>query len=171
MNELKPPSEKQKEWLGLVFLLLVLVPVELFCAAAAFETLGDIDCSLYWLIVIGGNGLVLLLAIWRRFAAVVLAVALALAVIPYQLLLVHRLWQVQNEAARIVGYAYETKIQTGDYPADLGGYEYQTPATRKYIQGYHVDKKHGGFLLVYCVGTESTSHWYSPKDGWSYYPD
>ena len=155
----------------LMLLLLLLVPVELLCAQAAFETLGEIDSGLYWVVTIGGNCAVILVAIRSRTVAATLAVLLGLAIIPYQIVLMHRHARVQAEASRIVAYAYETKANTGRYPMDLSEYSYQHPETSKFIQGYYTGPQQGGFQVVYRVGTKSTSHRYSPKDGWSYYPD
>ncbi len=36
---------------------------------------------------------------------------------------------------------------------------------------YRIDPSYGGFMLSWYVGTPDTSHWYSPKTGWGYYPD
>ena len=101
------------------------------------------------------------MAIGSRKVALALALLLGLAIVPYQLVLVRRHSLVRAEAAQIVTYAYETKVSTGAYPASLDGYAFNRPATRKYIQGYHVGEHYGGFQVMYRVGTESTSHWYS----------
>ncbi|MFC1805706.1 hypothetical protein ACFL09_01840 [Planctomycetota bacterium] len=163
--------ELMRESALLGLLLLLLVPVELLCAQAAFETIGEISRGLYWVLAIAGNCVVILTAVRSRAVAGTLALLLGLAIIPYEIVLMHRHARVQTEAARIVAYAYETKLDTGEYPTDLSGYVYEHPETSRFIQGYHAGSQHGGFQVVYRVGTESTSHWYSPKDGWSYYPD
>ena len=155
----------------LVLLLLVVVPVELICAKAAYETLGEVASVFYWIVVVGGNVLVVGLAVGSRYVAGTLALLVGLAIIPYQVVLMDRLSCVQAEAARIVAYAYETKLRTGVYPADLSEYTYAQPRMREYIQRYQMGLHHGGFELMYRVGTETTSHWYSPREGWMYYPD
>ena len=104
-------------------------------------------------------------------AAALGAVTLALAIIPLQLMLGHRVLRVQAEASRIVAHVYEQRLATGEYPVDLADYEYRDPTTRKYVQLYAADESAGGFLLAFRVGTENTSHTYSPDVGWSYYPD
>jgi len=152
-------------------LMALLVPVEVMCAQAAFETIGDITSYLYWVLVIVGNCVVILTAVGSRTLAGTLALLLGLAIIPYQIALVRRHARVQTEAARIVAYAYETKVQTGEYPQDLSGYTYRDPKMSRFIQRYEASPESGGFRVVYRVGTETTSHWYSPKDGWLYYPD
>ena len=42
--------------------------------------------------------------------------------IPYQVRLMIRLYQVQAEAARIVAFAYETERTTGQFPGTLSKY-------------------------------------------------
>ena len=155
----------------LALLLVVLVPVELICAAAAYETIGEVASAFYWFIIILGNGVVLVVALGSRAIAGTLALLVGLMIIPYQVVLMDRLSRIQTEAARIVAYAYETRLRTGAYPADLTGYTYADPPMRKFIQHYERSSWNGGFQLTYFVGTETASHWYSPDEGWMYYPD
>jgi hypothetical protein len=161
--------KKVETWL-FVLLLGVLVPLEIFCAYLAYETLGQVVSALYFLAV-GINLVFILLAVRSRSLAALGVVALALVIIPYQLLLGQRLVRVQAEAARIVSFAYEQKIATGEYPPDLASYTFYDPEMEKYVQDYQVDASLGGFVVFYRVGTETTSHSYSPRYGWGYYPD
>lgn len=158
-------------WL-LAALILLLALLEAASVYAAYHTLGEIARLLYGLIAAAGNLGVLLLARRKRRAAALAALLLALAVVPYQAALAVRLHRVQGEAARIVAYAYEQRLQTGAYPADLTGYPFHDAAMRPFIQGYQRNEAEcGGFCLFYRVGAESTSHSYSPRNGWGYYPD
>ena len=51
-------------------------------------------------------------------------------------------------------------------------YDFRAAAVRPFIQSYARNETDcGGFCLFYRVGTESTSHSYSPRNGWGYYPD
>lgn len=151
-------------------LMAVLVPLEIGCAYLTFETLGEVTSSLYFLAT-GANLLFILWAIRSPTAAAVGALILGLLIIPYQLVLGDRLIRVQDEAARIVGYVYEQRLEGGEFPTDLAGYKFHDPAIQPYIQSYRRDKSVGGFSLYYRVGTVTTSHGYTPQHGWSYYPD
>jgi hypothetical protein len=153
-----------------VLLVLVLVPIELACAYLAYETIGEITSMLYFLAV-GLNLIFLIVAIWYPRAGALGALLLALAIVPYQLVLGDRLVRVQEEAARIVAYAYEQRLASGEFPSDLEAYEYDDPKMAPYIQRYMLDDSAGGFYLAFRVGTESTSHTYTPNLGWGYYPD
>ncbi len=157
-----------------VFLLALFtvtcIALEIICAYLAYETIGAIVSTLYFF-AIGINLVFLVVAIrYRRLAAVCIFL-LALAIVPYQLVLAQRLWRVQTEANRIVGFAYEQRLASGEYPNSLVDYRYRDLETRMYIQEFRNDATQGGFILCYHVGTESTSHCYSPKDGWTYYSD
>jgi len=153
-----------------ILLMLVLVPLEIGCAYLVHETIGEVTSSLYFLAV--ALNLVFIVAALRYPRAAGLgALALALAIVPYQLVLGDRLLRVQQEASRIVAYAYEERLAAGAYPADLSDYGYHDPAMQKYIQRYAADDSAGGFFLAYRVGTENTSHTYTPENGWGYYPD
>jgi hypothetical protein len=153
-----------------ISLMAALVPMEILCARAAHETLGEVTSALYFMAV-GLNLPFLLLAIRSRAIAALGATVLAVSIIPYQLVLTDRLFRVQAEAARIVSYVYEQRLIRGDYPVDLSDYAFHDPGMAAFIQEYRRDEASGGFYLAYRVGTESTSHTYTPKGGWGYYPD
>jgi hypothetical protein len=136
----------------------------------AYHTLGEISRALYWLVV-SLNVPLLLLARWRMRAATVGILVLALLVVPYQAALGARLWRVQREAAAIVHHAYQIKLATGAFPDDLSGYVYRDTKAARFITHYGLSEELGGFGLSYRVGTVNTSHTYSPRYGWGYYPD
>ena len=153
-----------------VLLMLVLLPLEIACAFLAYDTIGEVTSTLHFLAV-GLNLVFVVVAARHPRAAALGSLALALAIVPHQLTLGDRLIRVQGEASRIVAYAYEERLATGAFPTDLAAYEYHDPATQEYIQRYAADEAAGGFFLAYRVGTENTSHTYTPENGWGYYPD
>jgi hypothetical protein len=163
-------KDDRTEKLLLILLLAALVPLEIVCARFAYETLGEVTSSLY-LLAVGLNLVFILLAQRSRALAAVGIVLLALAIIPYQLLLGDRLLRLQDEAGRIVAYAYEEKIATGEYPPTLEAYTFHDPDVMPFIQRYDVEADGTGFTLAYRVGTENTSHTYISQTGWSYYAD
>lgn len=151
-------------------LMIVLVPVEWLCARLAYSTLGAITSHLYELAVVGINLVVVLVATRSRLAAATLAMVIALLIIPYQFVLGDRLLRVQAEAAGIVAYAYEYRVETGEFPADLDGYTFRDRAMAPFVQSYERSDELG-FFLRYRVGTVNTSHLYSPAYGWGYDSD
>lgn len=163
---------KNAETLLFVMLLAILLPLELICGLVAYETLGEITSLSY--IVYGSiipNLFFILLAFKSRAWAAIGLFLVALAIIPYQVYLTHRLFRVQQEAANIVTFAYEEHQRTGRYPPNLSNYQWLNPEMKPFIQVYDVnDDESGGFSLYYRVGTEDTSHWYI-KGSWGYYPD
>ena len=156
----------------LLFILLmgILVPLEVFCARLAFQTLGEVTSVLYFM-ALGLNLIFVVMAFRSRTLAALGIILLALVIIPYQLFLGVRLVRTQAEASRIVTYVYEEKIDTGDYPPTLANYKYHDPDMEEFIQSYRVEADSGGFSLYYRVGTENTSHSYISQVGWGYYPD
>lgn len=153
-----------------LLLFAVLVPVEVACAFLAHHTLGKLDSGLYFLLVIVGNAVPLTLIFFHRRAALTTVIGLATLIIPYQLLLGVRWWRVHREAERIVRHLYAREAATGQFPADLGGYRFRDAGMADLIS-YQRDAPRGPFQVVYSIGTPTTSHWYAPADGWSYYPD
>lgn len=154
----------------LVILAIILISLDAIAAQLAYHTVGAVASALYWA-AIGINLPLFAIALKSRMATAIGLVLLGLVLIPYQFALAQRLWRVQVEAARIVASSYEAKINSGAFPTDLSAYSFQDPATRPFIQEYSSDAASGGFHLCYWVGTESTSHCYSPKEGWTYYAD
>ena len=154
---------------GLLFLCLL--PLETVCAhLSAFETIGEIESRLYFFAT--AINIPLAVLAWKKpLIAAIASVILAAAIVPYQLALANRLIDVQAEATRIVGFAYRAKADTGSFPSDLTGYSFANPDVARFFQEYRRFLKTDGFQLVYRIGTESTSHWYSTKTGWGYYPD
>ncbi len=163
-------NHRVTEIVNLALLAITLIALEIVSAYLAYETIGAVASTLYFL-AIGINLALFLVAVRKPTAAAVGLVLLALAIVPYQFTLAQRLWRVQTEAARIVTFAYEEKLATGEYPISLVDYHYNDPEMKTYIQQFQRDAAFGGFILCYRVGTESTSHCYSPQDGWTYYAD
>ena len=163
---------KLRTHLPLGLLIVALAAGEIACARLAYWTICEITSGVILFAVIIGNVMIIALALVRlpRTAAVSAGV-LALLVIPYQLYLGHRLLSVQKEADSIVTCAQEQKLKTGRYPADLSGYPWRNPSAKPFIEYDSATDNGTSFLLLFFVGTESTSHFYSPGDGWNYYPD
>ncbi len=151
-------------------LSVTLIVLEAISALLAYETMGAVVSALYW-IGLGENLILLLLVFRSRRTAAAGIVLLALVIVPYQFTLAGRLWRVQTEASQIVAYAYQTRIAQDAFPADLAGYTFHDSAAKPFIREYRPASTAGGFVLCYSVGTPFTSHCYSPKDGWTYYPD
>jgi hypothetical protein len=137
----------------------------------AYETLGEVISALYLLATLLAQVPLLIIAQMSRRWAMIGAVGLALAVVPYQLYLGIRFLRVDAEAKRIVAYAWGVQQAAGSFPATLNNYSFTDPGTKRFIQAYEVLPRTGDFVLTYRVGTESTSHWYSSDTGWGYYPD
>lgn len=163
-------TSKRTELILFLLLALVLVALELVSAILAYETIGAIASTLYFL-AIGINIVFFVLAVRSRAAAAAGMIVLALVIVPYQFTLAQRLMRVQAEAARVVGYIYEYKLGRGDFPTSLVEYAPRDAEMKTYIQEFRRDAASGGFVLCYVVGTQSTSHCYSPKNGWTYVAD
>jgi hypothetical protein len=161
---------KKTEWILFILLMITLILLEALCARLAYETLGEIMSTVYALLVIL-NLIPLLLFFRHRTTATLIAVVLALVIIPYQLILADRLWRTQAEANHVVADLYEQRLSAGQYPPDLIAYRFHDPDMAAYIHDYQIDETRGGYVLSYWVGTPTTSHTYSPTTGWTYYPD
>lgn len=169
-KDVKNVNENRMGKLAFVLLVALLVPLEIFCAYLAFDTLGEVVSTLYF-IAIGLNLIFVVLAFRSRTLATLGLLLLAMAIIPYQLYLGNRLLRVQDEAGRIVAYVYEVRVDTGEFPPTLAGYEFHDPEIEQFIRSYRVEQDGSEFSLFYRVGTEDTSHHFMSQSGWGYYPD
>ena len=148
----------------------LLIALEVFCAKLAFETLGEITSGLYMGIVILNIIPIILLTQKKTTLANILFLIIALVVIPWQVCLAKKLTSLKEEAANITAYAYEQRVQSGNFPKDLSGYTFSFPKLQKHFT--YIKESNGQFKILYFVGTESTSHfYYSEHQRWSYYPD
>jgi hypothetical protein len=161
----------KSEILPFILLTGALIPLEFLCALLAYETLGEITSGIYFIGIIGINLLLIVLAFRYLTVSALGVVGLALLIIPYQIMLGNRLMRVQAETTRIVSFAYEQKAKSGTFPSDLSGYAFYDVEMKPYIQSYELGEVNKQFTVFYRIGTESSSHSYSSKDGWGYYPD
>jgi hypothetical protein len=166
-----------KDILNLTFLYIAifsLVVLEIFCGKLAYETIGEIDSAVYFLIVaINLIPILLLILNKQKQLAIGIILLIGVAIVPYQLYLGNKLLALKEEAANITAYLYEQKIDNNIYPNDLSGYVFAFPALKN---NFHYSDKSANdadqFDLSYYAGTADTSHFYnSDTKKWSYYTD
>jgi hypothetical protein len=155
--------------------LSVAVGLELYAAHLAYYTIGEIVSAGYVVLVIFNVPAALLLAFGYRWLPLGLILALALFLVPEQLELLHKWNQCDEEAHSVVAYLESCRKRTGTYPDDLSGYRFLYP---ELIRDFHYRKEVYftmnvvlSYQISYHIGTETTSHDYSPTRGWFYYPD
>ena len=154
-----------------VFAYVSILTVTIAGALLAHETIGEIECGLYLVLILLAQIALLIVAQASRRWGLVGALVLAMLVVPYQTYLGVRLLRVRAEAERIVSFAYAHREQTGSFPPSLEAYTFTDPAARPFIQDYKLMPRGEEFILRFRVATGNTSHWYSDKVGWQYYPD
>lgn len=96
---------------------------------------------------------------------------IALLVIPYQIFLTYQLIIIKEESSNIVAYIYRYKLENGEFPETLEGYEFQYPQLKENIQ--HYGSSGNDFQLRYHVGTSTTCYFIqhnNPKK-WVYVDD
>jgi hypothetical protein len=158
----------QKRLLGLM-VLLALVPLEVGAAALSHEMLGWVEFAFYCLALLVNLPL-LALVLWRPLLGSVAALVLFLVLVPYQAVLGVRLFRLQQEADRIIAFAYQNRLSAGGYPADLESYEPSRPELMRFFH-YRLEPARGGFQLSYSVGSRNTGHLFAPELGWWYLED
>ena len=170
---LRMPKKTYKNTQSIVpiaLLFLLAIPVEIFCTYIAYYTDGDLIVGV-WSTLILLNFIFIAIAFKYQTVAAILSSALALLLIPEIFCSCVRYIHIQDEAARIVTYAYEYKLETGNFPRDLSGYTFKYPSLKKHISKYEVDPEEGGIFLAYWINNSTAFHWYSSNRGWGYYPD
>jgi hypothetical protein len=162
-------------WFCFLALLAMLIGLEGFCADLAFDTLGEVTSSM--LIAAATCNLLpaILFAMRLRGLAVAVALLIALAVIPYQLVLDGKLRKLEQESSEIIAWAYGERVRTGRFPGDLATYRFRAPQLKAHFTDYRVIDGGKGFAFSFWVGTRGTSHSFGTTldrgSGWGYYPD
>ena len=102
--------------------------------------------------------------VWKKpLAGAVASVALAVAIIHYQVVLTKRLIDVQAEATRIVAFAYRIKNDSGTFPSDLSGYSFTNPAVTRFFQRYtRLEKPALAATATIAADSEGTRRFTSP---------
>ena len=156
-----------------LFLLLwaVLVVLEGVSVWLVYDNVSAVAQGLYLLIVLAAALVCLAVSVKSRLWAGLLAIAVALLIVPMQFNLFYRYHRIQSEVALIAGYAYAEKAETGSYPTDLSGYAYADPRIAPYVQSYWVADEGDDFKVYFYVSSPNASHWYASDTGWGYYPD
>jgi len=143
--------------------------LEAMAAAIAWHTRGEIHrglrdaailLNLAWLAAYGLG--------WRRLA-VMGVLALGLVLVPWELMLGMRWLALRSEAERIVSHVTNEWRATGRKPKDLAGYQFRHPELVPHI--IYFPGRTGSFQVEYWVASPTTSHSYSPEQGWQYHPD
>ncbi len=165
--------DKHKKIARTVFmvLLLTMVMIEIYCAKLSYENYGWwMPIFLYFLVFLN----LLPVALFFKNAeipAIILVVLLAVAIIPNQLTLTHKLMLEREEAGSITNYVYQQKILTGKFPANLNNYKFKYSALKDDF--YYTQDGETSFTIHFSVGTTSTSHFFMHYTGtrWEYYDD
>lgn len=160
----------------LALTLLAFIGLEIVSARLAFHTFGEVSSALYYLLI-ALNLIPLFLLIFKRqnqaafTTAWVLGLGLVVAIVPYQFYLGYHFLSLKEEAANLMAYVYEEKLETGSYPPNLSDYVFTFPQLAQKFN-YKALPGEDRFHLSYHVGIPTTSHYYSPEtQKWNYYPD
>ena len=147
----------------------VLVALQDFAASFAYDTIGEVASAFLRFLTLLNVVPVFLWGFGLRKTAFALGLALTLIAVPEQMYLLGVWSRNHAEARRIIARLDAEHAKTGAYPADLAGYPFRPGVVKA---DFHYDLSDDrGYVLRYHVGSEGTSHDYSPKNGWFYYPD
>jgi hypothetical protein len=171
----KPPGPRDvATFLGVASVAMALM---IYAAHLAYYTIGLIEEMAYWfaILVPGVSFVILGLFAKTRRLGYVWLLTLAALLVPYQIVLGARWYRLDAEARAIISYLKAYHAKHGAYPADLSGFTSQRPELgREFI--YSTSPNGPGipspaFYLGYSIGSETTTHDYTPERGWFYYPD
>ena len=117
------------------------------------------------------NVVFIIISIRSRILASLLTFILAMLIIPMQVYLGIKLYRLQVEAARVVTYAYEYKINNGQFPNNLSEYKFVDPDMKNFISLLLAGESKDVLVVNYWVISTDIGYWYSSESGWNYYPD
>jgi hypothetical protein len=169
-----PPARSRFDWNAwgrFTLLFLPVVAVEAGCALLAHETVGEVASGGLFMIVLLTAGLTLIASFVHRRTAVIIAVIVALLIIPWHAYLGVKWWRQARESERIIAYVEARRAATGSYPADLSGYIARDRGIAETIVYSYDPRFTASFHIGYSIGSAGTAHTYTPEGGWFYYPD
>ncbi len=114
------------------------------------------------------------LAIWEQFGrrAALIAASVVFGLLALrQGVLMQRLQRLRAEVEQVVVYLEEHCRAHGDYPRDLNGYAFRSPADQARIAYHHQGKDGGYFVSIKLTSFDTTARQYWCGTGWYYYPD
>lgn len=77
---------------------------------------------------------------------------------------------LHEDIQKFVRHAEKYKVEHGDYPATISDYKFSHEMTRSHIHMYGLNDE-GGFHIYYFLNHPGITYWYTPKNGYYYYPD
>lgn len=153
-------------------ILVGLLLLDCVSVVLAYHTIGEVISGLYLVAIALAHVAALGVALVNRRAALITAATITVLALPFQLFLGVRWWRIHREAERIIAYAEDHRQQTGAYPTSLTEYAYHDRYAQSFFRDYQLSRRSSSdYSLSYRIGTPSTSHTYSPRNGWSYYAD
>lgn len=169
---LRSPCKSDRAIRSVLFaaVCLLVFPTQLLCVDSAVETHGEVVQGLFRVLSVISVVAVLVFRFAPNFAfAAVLLVACT--IIPYQVLLLNRLVQMEDAMKKIVHERTRLQVLGKEVPTEISAYEFSDHWLHRFVQSYIVDKDSGEFFVSYFIQNPGITRSYSSKTGWSYYPD
>ena len=151
-------------------ILLILIALEIVGCYYAYYTLGEVK-QFFWILILLLNIIPLLFYFFRRKKiALVIGLAIALLIIPYQTFLFFQWQELKRESSMIIEYIYRYQKDKGEFPKNISKYEFKNQKlTGNFSYNQNSNKSFG---LHYYLGTKGTTHFYNHNvKKWEYYPD
>lgn len=150
-------------------ILLTLFILEIVACCYAYYTLGEVK-QFFYILIISLNIIPLLLYLYRiKIISFVIGLIIGLILIPHQILLVVKWFELKKESSMIIEYIYRYQKENGEFPESISDYDFENYQLTDNFS-YYIDSK--DFVIQYYIGTKGTTHSYYHKSGkWGYYPD
>jgi hypothetical protein len=160
---------KKKNDLNFKLILLTLFLLEIVACYYAYYTLGEVK-QFFSILILSLNIIPFILCLYRiKIISFVIGLIIGLILIPYQILLVVKWFELKKESSTIVEYIYSYQKENGEFPECISDYDFENHQLTNNFSYYLYSKD---FVIQYYIGTKGTTHSYYHKSGkWEYYPD
>ena len=154
-------------------IFIIGIVFQVVAAWLSYENYGASYSSLLWIIMVATN-LVLIALFSNKLRNILFAlwVLLFVGIVPQQFYTEYKRMRIKDESNSILAYLENKKEQTGVFPKNLSGYEYQDVTTKNYI--VYENKGNADYQLRYHTGAPASAmHFYNYKDGggWQFCDD
>jgi hypothetical protein len=155
---------RMKKLLVFLMLILVILPLEIYCSEQAYFTMNWLISGLFYGVSYTTVFLsILFLIIHKKGLSMAVLGTGLLAIVPYNLYCANDLQNLKKESAGIVHWIYRQKLETHTFP--------KTISSRHDSRITYTREGENGFTLFFYVTTPNTGHFYTLKDGWCYMDD
>lgn len=160
-----------KDYSYILALYISLFFLEVIFGITSFYTLGEINQIYFITLMLIINIISFLLIKLSQKLSLLVTSAFASLLVIIQVFYAYEYISINKEIKKIVSHLHNYHYENNKYPINLDNYTWTKKTSKDNIRYYHDNFDCIEYCIEYNFTFSSTSHFYTPSQGWSYYPD